>query len=81
MYILKCNNLCKFYDSGGDVVHAVNKITTSFKSGEFCAITDPSGSGKSTLLHILGGIEYPLSVILYTTMNIYIIIMMISCQF
>ncbi len=72
MPILKCHNLCKYYDGGGDVVHAVNKITTSFEEGEFCAITGASGSGKSTLLHVLGGIEYPTQGdIIYKDENLY----------
>lgn len=72
MHILKCNNLCKFYDGGADVVHAVYKITTEFKEGEFCAITGISGSGKSTLLHVLGGIEYPTQGdVFYKDVNLY----------
>ncbi len=59
MEILKCSNLCKYYEGGDGLVHAVEQITTSFEQGEFCAITGKSGSGKSTLLHVLGGLEYP----------------------
>jgi putative ABC transport system ATP-binding protein len=59
MQILKTKGLCKFYEGGESIVHAVNDITTSFEAGEICAVTGPSGSGKSTLLHVLGGLEYP----------------------
>jgi putative ABC transport system ATP-binding protein len=59
MQILKTDGLCKFYEGGESIVHAVNGITTSFGAGEICAVTGPSGSGKSTLLHVLGGLEYP----------------------
>ncbi len=59
MQILKTKGLCKFYEGGESIVHAVQDITTSFEAGEFCAVTGPSGSGKSTLLHVLGGLEYP----------------------
>lgn len=59
MQILKANHLCKFYEGGQSIVHAVNDITVGFEAGEFCAVTGPSGSGKSTLLHVLGGLDYP----------------------
>jgi len=59
MQILRANHLCKFYEGGQSIVHAVNDITVGFEAGEFCAVTGPSGSGKSTLLHVLGGLDYP----------------------
>ncbi len=61
MEILKVENLCKTYGSGGNVVHALDHISFSIESGEFVAIIGPSGSGKSTLLHILGGVDKPTS--------------------
>ncbi|MCG8481722.1 MAG: ABC transporter ATP-binding protein [Clostridia bacterium] len=72
MLILRSNNLCKFYQGGESIVHAVNDINTSFETGQFCAITGPSGSGKSTLLHVLGGLEYPTKGdVFYKDVNLY----------
>lgn len=59
MEILKCENLCKEYIAGENVIKAVDDITISFRKGEFCAITGPSGSGKSTFLHLLSSLENP----------------------
>ena len=61
MDIICCTDLCKTYDSGESMVHALAGISVGFDQGSFTAITGPSGSGKSTLLHILGGLEYPTS--------------------
>ena len=61
MGIIYCTDLCKTYDSGESMVHALAGISVGFDQGSFTAITGPSGSGKSTLLHILGGLEYPTS--------------------
>lgn len=61
MEILKCENLCKEYIAGENVIKAVDDITISFRKGEFCAITGPSGSGKSTFLHLLSSLENPTS--------------------
>ena len=59
MAILSCEHLTKEYLSGEGVVRAVDDVSLSFTSGEFCAITGPSGSGKSTLLHNLSSLEQP----------------------
>lgn len=61
MEILRVENICKTYDTGGTSVHALSDISFSVQKGEFVAIIGASGSGKSTLLHILGGIDYPTS--------------------
>lgn len=72
MQILKANHLCKFYEGGQGLVHAVNDITVGFEAGEFCAVTGPSGSGKSTLLHVLGGLDYPTKgEVFYKNENLY----------
>jgi len=72
MQILKANHLCKFYEGGQGLVHAVDDITVAFEAGEFCAVTGPSGSGKSTLLHVLGGLDYPTKgEVFYKNENLY----------
>ena len=61
MEILKVENLCKTYDTGGIPVKALDNVNFSVDKGEFVAIVGASGSGKSTLLHILGGVDRPTS--------------------
>ena len=57
MEILKVENLCKTYDTGGIPVKALDNVNFTVNKGEFVAIVGASGSGKSTLLHILGGVD------------------------
>lgn len=61
MEILKVQDLCKTYNTGGVPVKALDHINFSVSKGEFVAIVGASGSGKSTLLHILGGVDRPTS--------------------
>lgn len=61
MEILKVENLCKTYDTGGIPVKALDNVNFTVNKGEFVAIVGASGSGKSTLLHILGGVDRPTS--------------------
>ena len=61
MEILKVQDLCKTYDTGGVPVKALDHVSFSVNKGEFVAIVGASGSGKSTLLHILGGVDRPSS--------------------
>ena len=61
MEILKVQDLCKTYDTGGVPVKALDRVSFTVNKGEFVAIVGASGSGKSTLLHILGGVDRPSS--------------------
>ena len=61
MEILKVQDLCKTYNTGGVPVKALDYVSFSVNQGEFVAIVGASGSGKSTLLHILGGVDRPTS--------------------
>lgn len=60
-YILKTQNLCKYYGSGENQVRAVQNANIGIQKGEFVAIVGKSGSGKSTLLHMMGGLDTPTS--------------------
>lgn len=70
--IISINELSKIYGNGESQVNAVNNISTSFQTGEFCAIIGSSGSGKTTLLHMLGGLDTPTSgSVMYDDIDIY----------
>lgn len=59
--MLEVKDLTKSFDSAGEKVHALNKVTFSVKTGEFASIIGKSGSGKSTLLSMLGALDIPTS--------------------
>lgn len=58
--ILRLVDVTRIYETKeGRKIVALNKVTTSFKRGEFVAVVGKSGSGKSTLINILGGLDVP----------------------
>ncbi|NCN58996.1 macrolide ABC transporter ATP-binding protein [Candidatus Roizmanbacteria bacterium CG_4_9_14_0_2_um_filter_38_17] len=59
--LLTLKDVSRTYELGGVAVHALNKVSTELKEGEFVAIMGPSGSGKSTLMHIIGLLDTPSS--------------------
>lgn len=70
--IISINGLTKTYGIGESLVTAVDGISTTFRTGEFCAIIGASGSGKTTLLHMLGGLDTPTSgTVKYDDIDIY----------
>ncbi|QMS84896.1 ABC transporter ATP-binding protein/permease [Candidatus Xianfuyuplasma coldseepsis] len=60
--ILRLVDVTRVYETKEErKIVALNKVTTSFKRGEFVAVVGKSGSGKSTLINILGGLDTPTS--------------------
>lgn len=55
--IIKIENLCKTYISGGMGFNAIKNLTVEINEKEFTVIMGSSGSGKSTLLYLLSGNE------------------------
>lgn len=55
--MIKTVDLKKTFHGRGQVVHAVDGITTHIKAGEVVVVIGPSGSGKSTYLRCLNGLE------------------------
>jgi putative ABC transport system ATP-binding protein len=59
MNLIQINELVKTYQTGHEMVNAVDGISLDIELGEFVAVTGSSGSGKSTLLTMLGGLSNP----------------------
>ena len=60
-YLLKCENINKFYQEGENQTQVLKGVSFSMEPAELVAIVGSSGSGKSTLLHTLGGLDQPSS--------------------
>jgi len=57
--MLKVKNLSKKFQSGDNVVAAVNNVSLEIGNGVFATVIGKSGSGKSTLLALLGALDKP----------------------
>ncbi|MBP9837662.1 MAG: ABC transporter ATP-binding protein [Proteobacteria bacterium] len=54
--ILKCRNLCKSFNAGGNVTKALRHVDLDVKEGELLMLVGPSGCGKTTLISIVAAI-------------------------
>jgi len=55
--VIEVNRLIKIFAGRGQVVRAVDEVSTQVAKGEVVVIIGPSGSGKSTFLRCLNGLE------------------------
>ena len=55
--MIEVNKLVKIFEGRGQVVRAVDDVSTQVAKGEVVVIIGPSGSGKSTFLRCLNGLE------------------------
>ncbi len=51
------DEVCKFYQVGGERVRALDHASLHIKPHEFVSIIGPSGSGKSTLMNVIGCLD------------------------
>jgi len=57
--MIRLEGLCRDFQVGDQVVHALDHLDLTIGSGEYVSIMGPSGSGKSTLLNMLGLLDSP----------------------
>ena len=55
--MIEVRELVKVFDTRGQVVRAVDNLSTTVAKGEVLVVIGPSGSGKSTFLRCLNGLE------------------------
>ena len=53
---VRCQNVVKVYDTGGQRVTALNGIDLDIAVGELMMLVGPSGCGKTTLISVIAGI-------------------------
>ena len=55
--MIRLENVCKNYQIGSEIIHALDHASLNIEKGEFVSIIGPSGSGKSTLMNIVGCLD------------------------
>ncbi|MCP5159149.1 MAG: amino acid ABC transporter ATP-binding protein [Gammaproteobacteria bacterium] len=55
--MIEVKHLIKVFEGRGQVVRAVDDVSTQIAKGEVVVVIGPSGSGKSTFLRCLNGLE------------------------
>ncbi|MCK9396651.1 MAG: ABC transporter ATP-binding protein [Methylobacter sp.] len=53
---VRCQNVIKVYDTGGQKVTALNGVNLDIAMGELMMLVGPSGCGKTTLISVIAGI-------------------------
>ena len=53
---VRCENLIKTYDTGGQKVTALNSVNLEIRLAELIMLVGPSGCGKTTLISVIAGI-------------------------
>lgn len=59
--MIQLENIHRYFQVGGQTVHALNDITLTINKGEYVSVMGPSGSGKSTLLNVIALLDKPTS--------------------
>jgi putative ABC transport system ATP-binding protein len=59
--MIQLENIHRYFQVGGQTVHALNNITIAINKGEYVSVMGPSGSGKSTLLNVIALLDQPSS--------------------
>ena len=57
--MIELRGICRDYEVGDEVVHALDHVDLEIARGEYISIMGPSGSGKSTLLNVIGLLDRP----------------------
>ena len=57
--LVSLEGISKRYERGDEVVHALEDVSVTLRTGEVVGLVGRSGSGKTTLLNVVAGWEHP----------------------